>query len=295
MLELNLVNEGQNDIKYLISKYPDGQQDLTITKLGVITPVRGVDEVVIKSRLRNFKDLELIICANQALREMGVKTIKLHVPYFIGARSDRKFVYGGVNYIKHVIAPIINSQNFDSVTVVDPHSDVLEACINNFNKINNFNLVKFALTDIDNKNGTQDRICLVSPDAGAYKKIFDVAAHFNIDNLITATKVRDIKTGKIIHTEVPNIDESKNLNYVIVDDICDGGRTFIEIAKAIKEKDENAKIYLIVTHGIFSNSFYELSKLFEKVYSTNSYSDIDVESHSDYTVPNGFLKQLNVY
>jgi ribose-phosphate pyrophosphokinase len=295
MLELNLINEGQNDIKYKISKYPDGQQDLTITKLGVITPVRGVDEVVIKSRLKNFKDLELIICANQALIEMGVKTIKLYVPYFIGARSDRKFVYGGVNYIKHVIAPIINSQNFDSVTVVDPHSDVLEACINNFNKINNFNLVKFALTDIDNKNGTQDRICLVSPDAGAYKKIFDVAAHFNIDNLITATKVRDIKTGKIIHTEVPNIDKSKNFKYVIVDDICDGGRTFVEIAKAIKEKDENAKIYLIVTHGIFSNSFYELSKLFEKVYSTNSYSDIDVESHSDYTVPNGFLKQLNVY
>jgi ribose-phosphate pyrophosphokinase len=295
MLELNLVNEGQNDIKYLISKYPDGQQDLTITKLGVITPVRGVDEVVIKSRLRNFKDLELIICANQALREMGVKTIKLYVPYFIGARSDRKFVYGGVNYIKHVIAPIINSQNFDSVSVLDPHSDVLEACINNFNKVNNFNLVKFALTDIDNKNGAQDRICLVSPDAGAYKKIFDVAAHFNIDNLITATKVRDIKTGKIIHTEVPNIDKSKNFKYVIVDDICDGGRTFVEIAKAIKEKDENAKIYLIVTHGIFSNSFYELNKLFEKVYSTNSYSDIDVESHSDYTVPNGFLKQLNVY
>jgi len=295
MLELNLVNEGQNDIKYLISKYPDGQQDLTITKLGVITPVRGVDEVVIKSRLRNFKDLELIICANQTLREMGVKTIKLYVPYFIGARSDRKFVYGGVNYIKNVIAPIINSQNFDSVTVLDPHSDVLEACINNFNKINNFNLVKFALTDIDNKNGAQNRICLVSPDAGAYKKIFDVATHFNIDNIITATKVRDIKTGKIIHTEVPDIDKTKDFKYVIVDDICDGGRTFIEIAKAIKEKDENAKIYLIVTHGIFSNSFYELSKLFEKVYSTNSYSDIDVESHSDYTVSNGFLKQLNVY
>jgi ribose-phosphate pyrophosphokinase len=194
-----------------------------------------------------------------------------------------------------VIAPIINSQNFDSVTVLDPHSDVLEACINNFNKINNFNLVKFALTDIDNKNGAQNRICLVSPDAGAYKKIFDVATHFNIDNIITATKVRDIKTGKIIHTEVPDIDKTKDFKYVIVDDICDGGRTFIEIAKAIKEKDENAKIYLIVTHGIFSKSFYELSKLFEKVYSTNSYSDIDVESHSDYTVSNGFLKQLNVY
>ena len=27
---------------------------------------------------------------------------------------------------------IINSLNFESVTVLDPHSDVLEACLNNF-------------------------------------------------------------------------------------------------------------------------------------------------------------------
>jgi ribose-phosphate pyrophosphokinase len=78
-----------------------------------------------------------MICANQALLNLGVGRVHLYVPYFVGARSDRKFQNGGINYLKQVICPIINSQNFFSVTVLDPHSDVLEGCLKNFNKINN--------------------------------------------------------------------------------------------------------------------------------------------------------------
>jgi ribose-phosphate pyrophosphokinase len=60
---------------------------------------------------------------------------------------------------------------------------------------------------------------------------------------------------------------------VIVDDICDGGRTFTEIAKAIRTQVPNARIYLVVTHGIFSAGFEELEKYFERIYTTNSYKD----------------------
>ncbi len=213
----------------------------------------------------------------------------------MGARSDRRSTEGDANYLKQVICPIINAQKFDAVIVLDPHSDVLEACLDNFEKVDNHSIVKQALTDIDNKNGAQDRIVLVSPDAGAYKKIFDVAQKFDIRKIITATKVRDIKTGKILHTEIPVLDQHEDLKYVIVDDICDGGRTFIELAKAIHDSRPTAEVYLVVTHGIFSNSFYELSKHIKKVYSSNSYSDIDVEHHSDYTVGKEFLMQFNVF
>ena len=85
-----------------------------------------------------------------------------------------------------------------------------------------------------------------------------------------------------------------NKTFVIFDDICDGGRTFIEISKAIKEKFPDNKVFLCVTHGIFSNSFLELSSYFENVYSTNSFSDIECDSHSDYTVNSKFLWQLEV-
>jgi ribose-phosphate pyrophosphokinase len=192
------------------------------------------------------------------------------VPYFLGARSDRKFEAGTSNYLKTVICPIINAQKFSRVTVLDPHSDVLEACLDNYHKHNNHRLVKDALTAIDNKNDAQERICLVSPDAGAYKKIFDVAKEFGINRIITANKVRDIKTGNILRTEVPTLDQHEDLKYVIIDDICDGGRTFIELANAMKASRPTAKIYLIVTHGIFSAGFDTLNQYFEGIYTTNS-------------------------
>jgi ribose-phosphate pyrophosphokinase len=120
----------------------------------------------------------------------------------------------------------------------------------------------------------------VSPDAGAYKKIFDVAQEFRIDNIATATKVRDLKTGKILHTEIPNLPVTlaEDFKYVIVDDICDGGRTFVELAKAIREQRPTAKIYLVVTHGIFSGGFEGLGEYFEHVYTTNS---IKVQEDTD--------------
>jgi ribose-phosphate pyrophosphokinase len=264
--KLNLVNLENSDIKYKISKYPDGQQSITLDLPD--TDFHEKITVSITSRLN-------IIAANQALREFSyVENVKLNVPYFLGARSDRKFESGTSNYLKTVICPIINSQNFSRVTVLDPHSDVLEACLNNYHKHNNHRLVKDALTKIDNRDGARERICLVSPDAGAYKKIFDVAKEFNIENIITATKVRDIKTGKILRTEIPTLEQHADLKYVIIDDICDGGRTFIELSKAIKGSRPTAKVYLIVTHGIFGAGFAELNQYFEGIYTTNSYRDI---------------------
>jgi ribose-phosphate pyrophosphokinase len=277
MRYINLVNENdQRSLKYKISKFPDGQQTMDIEEFFLA----GEDRFEIISRLSTFRDLELIIATNQAIKELMSQRfdieakVSLYVPYFLGARSDRKFKEGGTNYLKNVICPVINSQNFISVKVVDPHSDVLEACLNNFQKITNINIVKWALTKIDNKNNAQERIVLVSPDGGALKKIFDVAEAFVIPNIVTAMKHRDVKTGRITHTEVPDLSKySDKHKFVICDDICDGGRTFIELAKVIKEQKPNNEIYLIVSHGIFSAGFDELNKWFNKIYSTNSYSD----------------------
>ena len=280
---------------FKVSKFPDGQQTIDLSQKSDL-----LEDVTIKSRLNTFRDLELIICATAALKNLNTPNIHLYVPYFIGARSDRKFVDGGVNYLKDVISPIINLQGYKSVTILDPHSDVLEATINNFKKVDNINLVKWSLTDIDNTNSARENLFLVSPDAGALKKVYNVAEKFQIDNIIVANKHRDIRTGKITHTEVPNLDENPGKRkYVIVDDICDGGRTFIEIAKVILEKRPKSiygtEIYLVVTHGIFSAGFLELSKYFDRIYSTNSYSDVNVEEISDYTVDKDFLKQLNIF
>lgn len=285
MIKFDLTDIDKSDIKYKISKFPDGQQTIDLIEWCDLYDDDDDGFVRIISRLNSFKDLELIICAAQAIRNIiSFKEISLYTPYFVGARSDRKFKEGGVNYLKQVICPIINSLNLSHVTVLDPHSDVLEACLNNYLKIDNHALVKFALSQIDNKDNAQDRICLVSPDAGAYKKIFDVAKEFKISNIITANKVRDVVTGNILRTEIPSLNLlSPTLNYVIIDDICDGGRTFIELAKLIKQSKPFAKIYLVVTHGIFSAGLKVLNEWFDGIYTTNSVVD---EKDPDFILKN---------
>jgi ribose-phosphate pyrophosphokinase len=310
---LNLVDLEKSDIKYKISKFPDGQQNIS---LNVYTHdiVNKLDfakreGATIKSRLNNFQDLELIIAATQSLRNLGVKEIHLYTPYFLGSRSDRKFEEGGNNYLKDVICPVINSLGFESVTVLDPHSDVLEACINRFRKEDNFKLVKFALWNLYKEKAISPKqtisealdCILVSPDAGASKKIYKLAEQIGYKgDIITCSKDRDAD-GKLTKTIVPQVDFSKD--QIIIDDICDGGRTFINIAeKIIFERNQlsyptKSKLYLIVTHGIFSKGFEELHKYFDGVYCTNSYQDLNTNDLSNLgnKYLGDFVKQLNVF
>lgn len=156
---LNLTDLDKSDIKYKIQKFPDGQQNVVILQnlneiLGYIVKDendRHPFSIQIKSRLNNWLDLELIVCTVASLRELGVEEIHLYTPYIMGARSDRKFEEGGNNYLKDVICPIINSLNFKTVTCIDPHSDVLEACIKGFRKESNEMLVRFSLLNIYEK------------------------------------------------------------------------------------------------------------------------------------------------
>lgn len=301
---LNLVNKDDNlSCKYEISTFPDGQQSLRIIEDGYNTFYalkNNKQGITIKSRLNSFKDLELIICANQCLKEIGVEKVRLYIPYCIGGRSDRKFEEGGINYIKTVIAPILNSQNFEKVTVLDPHSDVLEACINNFESRDNHDLVIKALTSIDNKRGAQDRIVLVSPDAGALKKVFKIQQKFGIKDVIIGSKNRDLK-GNITHTSIHSpewVSDTENKTFVIVDDICDGGRTFIELAKVIRrDYNENSKIALVITHGIFSKGFDTVFEYVDEVYTTNSVNEFPLHKklnqYDIFTIGKGNLPKIN--
>lgn len=298
---LNLAKPENSEIKFEPYKFPDGQQQIKI--VSDVSQYGNVD-ITIKSRLNNFLDLELIVCAVKSIRGLffGTKGIRLEVPYFLGSRSDRKFEDGSNNYLKDVICPIINSLNLEAVEVLDAHSDVLEACLNNYNGLNNHSLIEFALNDIKSTG-----FVLMSPDAGALKKIYKVAEHIKYEGeVITCAKSRGID-GKITKTEVPHFDITKDV--VLIDDICDGGRTFIEIAKIIKlrheqyererdeKQNERGKLYLVVTHGIFSKGFDELHNYFDCIYCTNSYKNL--EPHYDLAgggllITRNFVKQLKV-
>ena len=294
MKNLNLVYSTNSDIDYKISNFPDGQQDITIlTKPDFGLNYWSKEPVKIMSRFNSFKDLELMICATKALRRLKVKEIHLYIPYLLGARSDRKFVYGGTSYLVDVIAPIINAQGYESVTVIDVHSDVASACINNLVILTNVSLVKFVIGHIKKfevgdtiPSVGLNKFIIVSPDAGSVKKIYNVAESIDYDknNILTCSKYRDTD-GNLTKTNVPLSVYDVNKDLVIIDDICDGGRTFINIVESIKQTrslssvdqpDNYGKIYLIVTHGIFSSGFDTLDEYFDGIFCTNSVKDFVV-------------------
>jgi ribose-phosphate pyrophosphokinase len=302
MKTLNLVYPEKSDIKFKISKFPSGQQNLVILTTAKYEGIYIVaqDSVTIKSRLNNWLDLELITCAVASLRELGVEEIHLYVP-FIDGRQDRKFEEGGNNYLRDVLAPVINSLGFKTITSIDPHSYVTEGVINNFKSLSNLDLVKWVMMNEPFCSKSLDDIILVSPDNGASHKIYKLSEQIGFKgDIITCSKERD-NEGKLTKVNVPlSSFKHANKDFIICDDICDGGATFINIAKEIKNHPDcrKGKIYLVISHGIFSAGFEELSKYFDGVYSTNSYKDINYLDNTPWQLDNKTkekFKQLNVF
>jgi ribose-phosphate pyrophosphokinase len=316
MIKLNIPYMERGDIKFKIYNYPDNQNNVVID---ISTLPTTNEDIKILSRINNFIDIEILICFVKSLNNLGFVNLHLYNPMFHGQRSDRQFETGSCNYLKDVICPIINSLKFKTVTCIDPHSDVLEACLNNFRKIDNLELVSFALNYCKALHDMKDderiyktdldpaffQFSLISPDAGASKKIYKLAEQIGYKgDIITCSKDRDTE-GKLTKIVVPIKDTGPlcKKDYIIIDDICDGGATFINIAQELKKLYNCNHIYLIVTHGIFSKGFDELSKYFDGIYTTNSYKDsedyyfefgdISVKRQQEFLDNN--VKQLNVF
>jgi ribose-phosphate pyrophosphokinase len=94
-----------------------------------------------------------------------------------------------------------------------------------------------------------------------------VAADLGVD-LYIADKKRDFDTGKILGIEMTE-PLPKTGRYLVVDDICDGGGTFMGLANAIDlPKDQ---LGLWVTHGIFSGNAHLLRDHYRNIYTTDSH------------------------
>lgn len=310
---LDLTNLEKSEIKYRIDKFPDGQQNIIITEhyhdhssISKNINTINYDDVTIKTRVNNWLDLELLYCSVASLRQLKVKEIHLYCPIIIGSRSDRKFETGGNNYLKQVISPVINSLNFETVTFYDAHSYVSEACINNFENETNNRLFKYSLNKLYLKKSEtgydrdDSQFILVSPDAGALHKINKLAEQINYTgDIITCTKERDNK-GKLTQIKVPMSKyQYPGKDFIIIDDICDGGKTFINIAKEIINIRENPtikpKIYLIVSHLLHDTPNPELLSLFDGIYCTNSRHDKYYEKQGDHLVESKKIHILNIF
>ncbi|MCP4970556.1 MAG: ribose-phosphate pyrophosphokinase [Arcobacter sp.] len=221
------------------------------------------DNTNILAKLHSSDAVMQLFMVVDAVRRVKPDTkIKLTIPYFPYARQDR-VCNEGESFSAKVMANLINQLNCKSVTVYDPHSQVIVDALNNVNIVSLSDIVCSSI--IANKI-IKNGITIVSPDKGAYGKIKLVSQSLKAE-VISASKVRDTKTGNITDTSI--IGNVLEKDCIILDDICDGGRTFIELSKVLSSNGAG-KIYLYVTHGIFSKGLEVLKNHFNHIYCYHS-------------------------
>lgn len=219
----------------------------------------------ISASLTSSDDIMGLLMLTDSLKrtypESPIALILGYVPY---GRQDRVCNTGESLSIK-VFADLINSQDYSSVTIHDPHSDVTSAVINNCNVISQKDVFNSLFA---HRFEEYERDVIIAPDAGAFKKVLDIYNDGQFKELMTASKVRDLKTGNI--TSFNFTGDVKDKHCVVIDDIVDGGATFILIGEALKEAGAKS-ISLCATHGIFSKGHEVIADLYDNVYTTNSY------------------------
>jgi ribose-phosphate pyrophosphokinase len=224
--------------------------------------------VTITHRINSFNDMGMLCLAVDALQRMGVRLDTLFIPYFPSARQDRVMINGEPLSVK-VYADIINNFHFEKVIVFDVHSEVTPAVVNKCEVIPNHRFIQRVIQEIGGNP------VLISPDGGALKKIYKVSEFLGGMEVVECSKSRDVKTGKLQGFKVYT-DDLHQRDCLIVDDICDGGGTFIGLAEELKNKNAY-RLFLAVSHGIFSKGFEDL-KCFDRIFTTDSVKNISNEN-----------------
>jgi ribose-phosphate pyrophosphokinase len=188
----------------------------------------------------------------------------LYLPYFPGARQDRR--ESGTPFTLDMYVAMLEINEPDITVVLDPHSPALKAVFDSrrlkLHTIEASDLVP--ALEVANLDG------LICPDAGAEKRVNAVAKRQGVPNIIHCRKQRDPTTGALSSFKADTLPGPGK--YLVVDDVCDGGGTFIGLAKAIKEANPSVdySLDLWVSHGIFSKGFNELNKYYSRIITTNS-------------------------
>jgi len=188
------------------------------------------------------------------LRYSGCK-YSLHMPFLPYSRQDKE-VCNSETFALTSFAFIINSLDFVSVSTIDVHSDKANSLFNEFTSI-------YPSKYIDQVINAVGPDCLAYPDKGAEDRYINTLK----STPIVGRKVRDKKTGRILNYEI--FGDPKDKNILIIDDICDGGMTFILMTKELL-KIGAKEVNLYTTHGIYSKGIKVLrsggiSRIFDKI------------------------------
>lgn len=191
--------------------------------------------------------------------------IEMSLPYFPYARADRKFSKNGNEGLKYFINEL-ECGGISKVYTVDPHNPQAldNICDNAGIQIEYVDQLQAFNQTIKREHLTpkSEWDIIIAPDKGAKDKAQTIADYYGLP-LVCCTKERDIATGKLSNPNVPERLDDKHV--LIVDDLMDGGYTYIQLAEELYKKGAK-QVDLYVTHLIASKGLNVLTGMIDRVY-----------------------------
>jgi ribose-phosphate pyrophosphokinase len=289
-----------NGREVVFGKFPNGETYADVE----VSRVKKNESNSIYLRFEDDTDIFHLMCVKDFVDDNAYDVpchlIMPYVPYSRMDRQEEKRLFTLKTFAK-----FINSMNFSSVVVLEPHSEVTPALINRVKVVNkSANLALIAMRDVlglsgsawfDNVWSDEDftlkglfrkareaGVYLVYPDAGAEKRYSKQIAY---DKVLTCSKHRDFNTGNIDSLVVNGADNAQDCKIaIIVDDLCSKGTTFKFTAEKLREVTNVLTVVLCVTHcekTIYNGDLLTGDSV-DYIYTTDSIIDIPV-SYDEYS------------
>lgn len=240
----------QNAITQIVKPtlFPDGTSQVWQLDLAsfAAAPVNIVWQFECEAELIWVNQLISLLTAS------NIQIAELFIPYLPYARQD-KAISNSSTFAKQVFLSMLFTNQVSKVTTLDVHSrdDVVAS----------YSPAAYIAQAIAAFKPT----VLVFPDASAYKRYAPII-NINSFEVIVLDKVRNQATGQISALTLDASNTSASLvvaskahryNMLIIDDICDGGATFINAAMYLHTHYQ-CQVALYVTHGIFSKGYEKM-------------------------------------
>lgn len=266
MLWINLNNDdftfredpnSSHKLEVKTSTFPGGEIFLRL-------PEKMPSQVTLFSRMNSANDFLQLLMVEDAARRAGATLINAFIPYFPYARQDHFNV--GESLSLKVVTELLNRLCFNKIIIYDPHSDVTPALLDDVRVINNHAFLDWVITQLK-----WDDFILVGADGSSTKRL---EKYVNVQRpypIVGCAKQRNQLTTEITGLHV--LGNFFNKKCLIVDDICDGGATFIKPELGVIPqllKAGASEVALAVSHGIFSKDLLDFDDV-SKIFCTNSF------------------------
>ena len=259
-----------NGITYSTKVFSGGEQHIQLNIDNAIEKDYQVSVVATDLTTSDLVTLGLIL---NALENEMSSLPHLVLPYFPYSRQDRVCAPGQANSLLCVAPFLLYSAG--SLETWDMHSNMGIARLREYTNTISISSSSIISTCPELVELIKDESTILAcPDKGAISRVMAVADKYN-KPVIYFDKVRDPFNGNITGYEALSKEDLSGKTAVIIDDICDGGYTFILLAKQLIIQGAR-EIVLYITHGIFSKGVDILfNSGINKIYTTNSFQKQD--------------------